>query len=73
MAQFLQDFWGLLAALFGYAISTMAWAIRVEIRTKSNTENIRRIERSIEKTEDEIRTMLTEIRGDIKDLIAKTN
>lgn len=62
-----RDFWGVIAGIVGLA----AWLLRLESRAKSNTKDILRLERELERERQEMQAMLKEIRGDIKTLLQR--
>lgn len=76
MQEFLRDFWGAIVA----AVGLIAWIIRLEARSLSNAEEIRRL--WAQRREDldaaraarsETNVLLSELRSDIKTLLRRTS
>ena len=70
----LKEWWGLILS----AVATVVWLVRLESRGKTNATEIKRLWsqrkedlENAQKSRDEQAAMLTEIRGDVKKLLAR--
>lgn len=62
-----KDFWAIIGSVLAFVI----WQVRLESVAKSNSREIARLEKEMERDRQDNRAMLKEIREDIKTLLQR--